>query len=74
MDDVTATTTSIDRLAQAESAQRAAIRELAIVLRRARLDPADDGPGVVDLLLAAGFAEETEADTALLDDIAGDAE
>lgn len=67
----TTTATSIDRLGQAERARDAAMRELARVLARARLHADDSGVDVADLLLEAGYPEESEADTALLDEIAG---
>lgn len=49
--------------------QKTAMRELARVLARATLNR-DDRPGdVTDLLLRAGFPEESDDDTALLDNI-----
>lgn len=54
-----------DRLAQAERDGQHALRELAGILSRAKLHEGDIG-SAGDLLLAAGFEENTEEDTALL--------
>lgn len=61
------------RLSDAEADARNALRELALVLTRARLSEEDDSETVVDLLLRAGYVESTDADTAILDAIGGDA-
>lgn len=54
------------RLAEAEQGAKNALRQLAHILRRARLDPSDVGCAG-DLLLEAGFPEDTPEDTHLLD-------
>jgi hypothetical protein len=59
----------MSRIDQAIAAQRQALRSLAALLGRADLHPDDAPEEVVDLLLSAGFPEQTEADTALLDAI-----
>ena len=56
-----------DRLQQSIDESKASLRELARVLGRAKLHPDDQPNDVVDLLLSAGFPEETADDTALLD-------
>lgn len=61
------------RLSDAEADARNALRELALVLTRARLSDEDDRKTVVDLLLRAGYIESTDADTAILDAIGGEA-
>lgn len=57
------------QLDRAIAAQRQALRSLASIIQRADLHPDDAPEEVVDLLLSAGFPEQTEADTAILDAI-----
>ncbi len=54
------------RLEQSERATQAALRGLAGLIARAKLDPEDVGQAG-DLLLEAGFPEDTPSDTELLD-------
>jgi hypothetical protein len=57
------------QLDKAVADQKVAMRELAGVLARAALASRDEPDYVADLLLRAGFPEESDEDTALLDAI-----